>query len=279
MSAGEASPRLSSRTPTVLITGASSGIGRELARFFARDGFALVLASRSAARLAPVVSQLRDAHGASVTTIPADLGKPDDIERLFSTLTASDIRVDVLVNNAGFGGAGRFSETSLEQELGMIALNVDAAVTLTKRLLPQMLENRRGRILNVASTAAFQPGPFQAVYFATKAFVLSFSEAIAEELRDTGVTVTTLCPGPTETGFAARAGFKSSPMMGARMDARSVAEVAYTATLRGERIVVPGVVNKMHAQAVRLTPRRLLARLAGAAQQKRLGDEKTREKA
>ncbi|HET7603812.1 MAG TPA: SDR family oxidoreductase [Gemmatimonadales bacterium] len=278
MIAGEAAPRLSSRTPTVLITGASSGIGRELARFFARDGFALVLVSRSAKRLAPVVSELREAHEATVTTIPADLGKPEDIERLFSTLTASDVRVDVLVNNAGFGGAGRFSETSLDQELAMIALNVDAVVTLTKRLLPAMLENRRGRILNVASTAAFQPGPFQAVYFATKAFVLSFSEAIAEELRDTGVTVTTLCPGPTETGFAARAGFRSSPMMGARMDARSVAEVAYTATLRGERIVVPGVVNKMHAQAVRLTPRRLLARLAGAAQQKRLGDEETGEK-
>jgi short-subunit dehydrogenase len=272
MNAGEISSRLSSRTPTVLITGASSGIGRELARLFARDGFALVLVSRSAQRLAPVVSQLRDAHGASVTTIPADLGKPQDIERLLSTLSASDLRVDVLVNNAGFGGVGKFSETSLDQELGMIALNVDAVVTLTKRLLPAMLQNRRGRILNVSSTAAFQPGPFQAVYFATKAFALSFSEALAEELRDTGVTVTTLCPGPTETGFAARAGFRSTPMMGARMDARSVAEVAYTATLRGERIVVPGVVNKMHAQAVRLTPRRLLARLAGAAQQRRLDE-------
>jgi short-subunit dehydrogenase len=273
MTVGSATPRLSSRTPTVLITGASSGIGRELARLFARDGFALVLVSRSADRLAPVVGELRDAHGASVTTIPADLGKPEDIERLLSTLAASDIRVDVLVNNAGFGGAGRFSGTALDQELDMIALNVGAVVTLTKRLLPTMLENRRGRILNVASTAAFQPGPFQAVYFATKAFVLSFSEAIAEELRDTGVTVTTLCPGPTETACAARAGFRSSPMMGARMDARSVAEVAYTAALRGERVVVPGVVNKMHAQAVRLTPRRLLARLAGAAQQKRLGDK------
>jgi short-subunit dehydrogenase len=257
----------------VLITGASSGIGRELARFFARDGFALVLVSRSAERLAPVVGELRDAYGASVTTIPADLGKPGEIERLLSTLAASDIRVDVLVNNAGFGGAGRFAETALDRERDMIALNVEAVVTLTKRLLPAMLENRRGRILNVASTAAFQPGPFQAVYFATKAFVLSFSEAIAEELRDTGVTVTTLCPGPTETGFAARAGFRSSPMMGARMDARSVAEVAYTATLRGERMVVPGVVNKVHAQAVRLTPRRLLARLAGAAQHRRLGGE------
>lgn len=270
MTVGDAIPRLSSRTPTVLITGGSSGIGRELARLFARDGFALVLVSRSADRLAPVVGELRDAHGASVTTIPADLGQPEDIERLLSTLAASDIRVDVLVNNAGFGGAGRFSETALDQEVEMIALNVGAVVTLTKRLLPSMLESRRGRILNVASTAAFQPGPFQAVYFATKAFVLSFSEAIAEELRDTGVTVTTLCPGPTQTGFAARAGFRSSPMMGARMDARSVAEVAYTATLRGERVVVPGVVNKMHAQAVRLTPRRLLARLAGAAQQRRL---------
>ncbi len=264
-------PRISSRVPTALITGASTGIGRELARLFGRDGFALVLVSRSGDKLATVATELRDAYGATVTTVPADLGVPAELERLLSTLAASDIRVDVLVNNAGFGGAGRFSETSLTDELAMIALNVDALVTLSKRLLPPMLQTRRGRILNVASTAAFQPGPFQAVYFATKAFVLSFSEAIAEELRGSGVTVTTLCPGPTETGFAQRAGFRSSPMMGARMDARSVAEAAYTATLRGERIVVPGVVNKMHAQAVRLTPRGLLTRLAGAAQQRRMG--------
>lgn len=262
--------RLSSRVPTTLITGASSGIGRELARLFARDGFALVLVSRQQERLAGVAGELRKAHGASVTTIPADLTVPAEVDRLLSTLAGSDIRVDVLVNNAGFGGAGRFADTSLADELAMIALNAGAVVQLTKRLLPGMLEKRRGRILNVASTAAFQPGPYQAVYFATKAFVLSFSEAIAEELRDTGITVTTLCPGPTDTGFAERARFMPSPMMGARMDARSVAETAYTATLRGERLVVPGVVNKMHAQAVRLTPRRLLARLAGAAQQRRL---------
>lgn len=267
---GAGQGRLSSRVPTVLITGASSGIGRELARLFARDGFALVLVSRRQDRLAAVAGELRESHGASVTTIPADLSVPGEVDRLVSTLQGSDIRVDVLVNNAGFGGAGRFVDTDLAEELAMVALNVDAVVQLTKRLLPGMVEKQRGRILNVASTAAFQPGPFQAVYFATKAFVLSFSEAIAEELRDTGITVTTLCPGPTETGFAERARFASTPMLGARMDARSVAEVAYAATLRGERIVVPGMVNKMHAQAVRLTPRKLLARLAGAAQQRRL---------
>jgi short-subunit dehydrogenase len=259
--------------PTALVTGASSGIGRELARLFARDGFGLVLVSRSEERLARVAAELRQLHGASVTTIPADLSRPGDVERLVATLAASDLRVDVLVNNAGYGGAGRFADTDLADELAMIALNVDAVVQLTKRLLPGMLQRGRGRILNVASTAAFQPGPFQAIYFATKAFVLSFSEAIAVELRGTGVTVTTLCPGPTATGFAERARFAPAPALGVRMDARSVAEIAYAATLRGERIVVPGVVNKLHAQAVRLTPRSLLAQLAGAAQQRRLPPE------
>jgi short-subunit dehydrogenase len=203
MSAGEASPRLSSRTPTALITGASSGIGRELARFFARDGFALVLASRSAARLAPVVSQLRDAHGASVTTIPADLGKPDDIERLFSTLTASDIRVDVLVNNAGFGGAGRFDKLDASWLRRMVELNCAVPVALTRALLPPMRERGRGAVVFVGSVAGCQPLPLHSLYAATKSFDNLLGEALWAEYRGSGVDCLSLLPGPTETEFQA----------------------------------------------------------------------------
>jgi short-subunit dehydrogenase len=263
----------SGRLPNALVTGASQGIGLELARLFARDGFGVVIVSRDGERLARVASELRERHDASVTVIPADLSVPAEVDRLLDTLAASDLEVDVLVNNAGFGGAGAFAETDLDTEVSMIALNVEAVVRLTKRLLPGMLARRRGRILNVASTAAFQPGPYQAVYFATKAFVLSFSEGIAEELRGSGVTVTTVCPGPTRTGFGARAHFVDRPIAGAGMDALPVAEAAYRATLAGERLVIPGMVNKVHAQAVRLMPRQLLARLAGAVQHRRLPDD------
>lgn len=252
------------KASAVLITGGSSGIGRELARLFAADGRPLVLVARGTSGLAQAAAELRQAHQADVTTIPADLSVPAEIDRLAERLRAGGIEIEVLVNNAGFGGGGPFARRKLADELGMIAVNVSAVTHLTRLLLPAMLERRRGRILNVGSTAGFQPGPYMAVYYATKAYLLSFSEALAEELQGSGVTVTTLCPGPTETGFAERAGILSARLFRSAtvMSAAQVARAGHDAVLRGDRIVIPGAVNKAVGQAGRLLPRRLLARMA-----------------
>lgn len=254
---------------TVLITGASSGIGLALARLFARDGFSLVLTARNEQRLAAIAAELRSRGDAPIAIIAADLALADDLERLFRTVHESGAPIDILVNNAGFGGAGAFATTGLDDELMMIELNIAALTQLTKRLLPSMLARGHGRILNVASIAAFQPGPYMAVYYATKAYVLSFSEALAEELTGTGVTVTTLCPGPTETGFASRARMRAFEVAGGRipgavMDAESVAAAGYRGLLRGDRIVIPGLAGKAAALAVRFLPRKLVTRIGAA---------------
>jgi short-subunit dehydrogenase len=248
----------------VLITGASSGIGRELARLFAADGNPLVLVARGTSGLAQAAAELRQAHRAEVTTIPADLSVPAEIYRLADRVGSAGIHVGVLVNNAGFGAGGPFARSELGTGLGMIAVNVAAVTHLTRLLLPAMVERKEGRILNVGSTAGFQPGPYMAVYYATKAYLLSFSEALAEELKGTGVTVTTLCPGPTETGFAARAGILPSRLFRSAtvMSAAAVARAGHAGVLRGDRIVVPGAINKAVSQAGRLLPRRVLARIA-----------------
>ena len=253
-----------SNTGAVLITGGSSGIGRELARLFAADGMPLVLVARGASELARTADELRQVHQAEVTTIAADLSVPAEIERLVERLGTAGVEVEILVNNAGFGGGGPFARSRLADDLGMIAVNVSAVTQLTRLLLPAMLERGRGRILNVGSTAGFQPGPFMAVYYATKAYLLSFSEALAEELAGTGVTVTTLCPGPTDTGFARRAGILTTRLFRSAsvMSAAAVARAGHAAVLRGDRVVVPGLVNKAVSQAGRIVPRRLLARVA-----------------
>lgn len=251
---------------TALVTGASSGIGRELAHLLARDGHALVLVARGSAGLADVAEELRHKYGASVTTIPANLAIPAEIDRLLEKLRMAGTQIDLLVNNAGSGSAGRFAETDLDTELGMIAVNVAAATHLTKALLPPMLARRQGRILNVASTASFQPGPYMAVYYATKAYLLSFSDALAEELKGSGVTVTTLCPGPTRTGFAARARMRPSRLTGGRavMEAGPVAAAGYQGMLRGRRLVVPGLLNKLTAHGGRFLPRALVIKASAA---------------
>src|SRR5206468_12638550 len=170
------------------------------------------------------------------------------------------VPIEVLVNNAGFGLGGEFAETEVTRELEMIQVNIAALTHLTKLFLPAMIRRRSGRILNVASTAAFQPGPLMAVYYATKAYVLSFSEAIADELRDSGVTVTALCPGPTDTGFAVAARLESSRLfnMAKPMSSAAVARVGYEAMKRGKRVVIPGMRNKLLAQSIRVTPRRMV---------------------
>ena len=263
-----------SKTGAVLITGGSSGIGRELARLYAADGMPLVLVARGASELARTADELRRAHQAEVTTIPADLSVPAEIERLVERLGAGGVEVEILVNNAGFGGGGPFARSRLADDLGMIAVNVAAVTHLTRLLLPGMLERGHGRILNVGSTAGFQPGPYMAVYYATKAYLLSFSEALAEELAGTGVTVTTLCPGPTETGFAKRAGILTTRLFrsAALMSAAAVARAGHAGVLRGDRLVVPGLANKAVSQAGRVVPRRLLARVAAKLNRGRTPD-------
>jgi short-subunit dehydrogenase len=261
------------RRAAALITGGSGGIGLELARCLARDGHELVIVARREAGLAAAAAELRSAGAAGVTTVPADLARPEEVERLLATLHVSALEIGILVNNAGFGTAGAFARTPLEDELAMIQTNVSALTHLTKRLLPGMLRRHSGRILNVASTAAFQPGPFMAVYYATKAYVLSFSQALAEELRDSGVTVTALCPGPTSTSFAARAGMEETRLFARNitMSAAAVAREGYAGMLRGERIVVPGAANKLVAQAGRLVPRALVTRIS-----RRLNEHRSR---
>jgi uncharacterized protein len=250
---------------TALITGASSGIGLELAGLFARDGYDLVLVARSVDKLDRLGAELSQRHGIRSRTVGADLASPDAPGAIAETVKQEAVRVDVLVNNAGFGLVGPFAQTDAATELGMIQVNVTALTHLTKLLLPDMVARRRGRILNVASTAGFVPGPLMAVYYATKAYVISFSEALAEELRGSGVSVTVLCPGPTRTEFQATA--RLSP--DARLfrlpwvaDAASVARAGYAGLMHGKRMVVPGLANKLVAQSLRVTPRALLARIA-----------------
>src|SRR5882724_11077920 len=200
------------RTKTALITGASGGIGYDLAKLFARDGYGLVLVARNKQKLDENAPELRKLGSPWVINYATDLAELEAPEELFAYTERASIQVDVLVNNAGYGVHGAFSKTNLDDELEMMQLNMVALTHLTKLYLPQMIARRQGKIMQVASTAAFQSGPFMAVYFASKAYVLSFSEALYEELRGTGVTVTALCPGPTKTGFADRAGMRSTKL-------------------------------------------------------------------
>lgn len=251
---------------TALITGASSGIGYELAKLLASDGARVVLVARNAAKLATVAEELRSLGAPRVETIVQDLADADSVPVLLQELSARRLQVDVLVNNAGYGLSGSFATTDEATELGMIRLNVGALTALTKGVLPGMLARGWGRILNVASTAGFQPGPFAAVYSATKAYVVSFSEALAEELAGTGVTVTTLSPGPTATNFPARANMERSRLFrpGATMTAQAVAAAGYSALKRGRRLVVPGLINKIQLQSLRISPRPWVVKIARA---------------
>lgn len=254
---------------TTLITGASSGIGRELAIVCAAHGMHLVLVARSGEKLAALAEELQSRHGVSVTATPSDLAETDSPRRLFDQLSRDGVQIDCLVNNAGFGGFGLFAELETAEQVAMIQLNATALTHLTQLFLPAMLERGRGRILNVASTAAFQPGPLMAVYYATKAYVLSFSEALAEELRGTGVTVTALCPGPTSSGFQKRANMRESGLMRlGLMGAQRVAEEGYRAMMKGKVVHVPGLQNKLLAQSIRLSPRSVVRRVVKELQAK-----------
>jgi len=253
----------SGRNPLALVTGASGGIGEELARILARHGYDLVLVARSADKLAALAERLELDHGIQVRAVAKDLARTDAAAEIHEWLAVEGLTVDVLVNNAGMGLLGKFAEIGIEGDVEMLRLNVEAPTLLTRLLLPLMLERGSGRILNLASTAGFQPGPLMAVYYATKAYVLSFSEALANEVAGTGVTVTALAPGPTETGFSSRAGSEQSRLFkGATMDARTVAEAGYAALMAGKPVVVPGFRNRLLAFGVRLAPRRVVTQIA-----------------
>lgn len=249
-----------------LITGGSVGIGAALADVFAAHGHDLILVSRTRDKLEARGRAIHTQFGVDVVCLPEDLSDPQGPRRLHEAVGGLGLDVHCLVNNAGVGLYGKFATTDLDAELKMIQLNVSSVVDLTKRFLPSMIARRSGRILNVASMAAFVPGPWMSVYYATKAFLLSWSQAIDYELKATGITVTTLCPGPTESEFNVRAGSQRSRLFETFvMDAPRVARVGYDGMMQGKAVAIPGLRNKMIPVAARLAPRPLIAKLSHRA--------------
>ncbi len=256
---------------TVLITGASSGIGLELADLFAADGYRLVLVARNRAALRQLGDQLQSRYGVEVRISPKDLAHPAAPSELYQELQEASIVLDVLVNNAGFGGSGAFLDTDWNNEAEMIQVNIVALTHLTKLFLPQV-RAREGKLLNVASVAAFAPGPYMAIYYASKAFVLHFSEAVAEELSGTGTTVTCLCPGPVITNFQQRAhvgeSHNKSPLL---VDVREVARAGYEGMKQGKRLVIPGWKNRLVKEGLRLSPRNLVTKVISRMHENKKG--------
>ncbi len=255
--------------PTTLITGASSGIGLELAHIFARNHHNLILAARTLPALEALSTELSIKYNITATPIQTDLSTPTAPTHLYNEIQSRGLQVNILVNNAGFGTGGRFDQISIEQHLDLIQVNITALTALTRLFLPDMLAKKTGRILNVASTAAFQPGPFLATYYASKAYVLSLSQAIAEEIRNTGVTVTALCPGPTKTQFATTANLNRTRLFNSpfSMSAQDVAQYGYDALMSGKRVAIPGLANRLVAFGTRLAPRRLSTSIARRLQE------------
>jgi len=257
--------------PIALITGASSGIGLELAKLFARDSHDLALVARSYDKLKHIAEDLQNTYGVQVKYYTQDLSVSSAPEEIFKALQSEGGNIDVLVNNAGFGWRGEFAKMDITDALGMIQVNITALSHLTRLFLPGMIERKRGKILNLASTAAFQPGPMMATYYASKAYVLSFSEALSEELQGTGVTVTAFCPGPTATGFGQRAGFTNNKVLGGMlsMDSRTVALDGYKGLMNRKPLVISGWKNWIGTQLVRFIPRPFPAKIVKKVQQKR----------
>ena len=238
-----------------LVTGASSGLGRDFARLLAADGYSLVLVARGVEAMESLAAELRPL-GVMVHIIPTDLADPAAPATLVAELQSRGIAVDVLINNAGFGSHGRFDQSDVAQQMAIVQVNVVALAHLTRLLLPAMVAAGRGRIMNVASVAGFLPGPLMAVYYASKAFVLSFSEALSSELKGTGVTVTAVCPGPTSTDFFNRAKVTNSRLTTANlMSSQEVAQIGYRAMMAGRRLSVTGWRNRLLTIVIRLVPR------------------------
>ena len=258
--------------PRALVTGASSGIGRELAICCAAGGHDLVLIARNADELRGLADDLHARHGVDAIALPFDLARPESPEEIRREIERRELAIEVLVNNAGFAIHGPLAGTELTAASELMQVNMVALTLLTRLFLPGMLARGHGRILNVASTAAFQPGPYMAIYYASKAYVLSFTHALAEELRDTGVTATALCPGPTTTGFQARAGLRGVPLFTRSIllsgSAQEVARTGYRAMMAGKREVIPGFRNRVHVFATRFLTRPALARIVSGVQSK-----------
>ena len=256
---------------TALVTGASAGIGREIARIAAKDGHDLVLVARRRDRLEELAAELASAHGTLTTILPTDLSDRDATMEIAQRLASAGTRIDLLINNAGFGSCGPFSKAVLDREVEMIHLNVRALVQLTHAFLPEMLARKSGRILNVASVAGFVPGPYMATYYASKAFVVSFTEALSVELQGTGVSITASCPGPTSTEFGAVAGNAKTKLFQRNVArAEAVALHAYRAMMAGQVVAIPGLINKLLVQSSRVSPRAWRRAIAGSLNRKRV---------
>jgi uncharacterized protein len=253
---------------TALITGASSGIGLELAHLFARDGYRLVLVARNRGTLHALGDDLQSRYHIPVRISPKDLAHPASPSELLSELQEAGIVLDVLVNNAGFGVGGAFLDTDWNSEAEMMQVNMIALTHLTKLFLPQ-IRAREGKVLNVASTAAFQPGPFMNVYYASKAYVLHFSEGLAEELEGSRVTVTCLCPGPVRTNFQKRAHIGETRLVHSPLlvDVREVARIGYEGMKQGKRVVIPGWKNRVGVAMLRLSPRKMVTKVVKKIQE------------
>jgi uncharacterized protein len=258
---------------TALITGASGGIGLELAREFAKDGYNLVLVARSKDKLVSIAQDFAKQYSVTTTVMAKDLSVASAPDELYADLKTQGIQVDALVNNAGFASYGKFIDLPLEKELQEMQLNMVTLTHLCKLYAKDMVARKNGKILNIASTAAFQPGPLMAVYYATKAYVLSFSEALANELQGTGVTLTVLCPGPTESGFQERAAMQESKLIqkggiAKMMTSEEVAVQGYQATKRGQVVAIPGLANQMGTLLPRLLPRQMVTRTVRTMQER-----------
>ncbi len=253
---------------TVLITGASSGIGREFSKLFAEKGYRLVITARREKNLAELKKMYPENN---VEVIPCDLGSEAGAEYLYNEVKKRSIKVDILINNAGFGLFGEFYETDIEKEKKMIDLNVKALVELSKYFLQEMLERNSGRILNVASIAAFQPGPYMSVYYASKAFVLSFSEALRNEVRNTGVCISVLCPGPVETEFEKSSELTKSKLFSKLkpLTAEKVAYAGYRGLMKNRAVIIPGFFNRAAITAGTFVPTGIKVNIARKIQEKK----------
>ncbi len=256
---------------TALITGTSSGIGYDLCPLFAADKYDLVIVARSESKLQEMANQLSQKYKIKVTSISMGLGQIDSADRLYAELQNRQLTIDILVNNAGFGLLGEFASADYQRLSEMMSLNIVTLTKLTHLLLPDMINRKSGKIMNVASTAGFQPGPLMAVYYASKAYVVSFSLALSNELAGTGITVTTLCPGPTATKFEEVAGVNNTLLFNKynMMSSPKVALVGYRGMMEGKRLVIPGFRNKLIAFAVRFLPRNFLLKFVRSIQEKR----------
>lgn len=255
---------------TALITGASSGIGLELARIFAFNKIDMVLVARSENKLNELAEDLSTRHQIKIKVITADLGNMNEVQHVYNVCKNENIQIDFLVNNAGFGDFGFFYESDWNKTEQMINVNIKALTKLCRLFIPGMVQRKSGKILNIASTAAFQPGPTMAVYYATKAYVLHFTEAIQNELQETGVTVTALCPGPTKSGFTETASLQESKLFKNRKLATSaqVANMGFNAMMAGKTVAIHGTMNAFMAMGYRFFPRKWIVKIVRFMQDK-----------